>query len=274
MNSHELLFSFRRLPNMVYSTHTPTLNAIKWAERITIFNQQQIPVRNRANTMGPMNEWIAAGRECVKSTRASRSMSTNVRCKFQAEREREKERGGGGSSTNIWWQVKNFHICDNFKFIKDMQSWIQVFRARWQSKSNEPNCSARQSQLGGMGMRMVHMVVETIATKTKTKQQMASSTKSSRFQGHMPFTYSRPCEYLDIYSNRFYCSRKSLRVLKTKLKVEPEPEPEPKPEPGALITTSQYLLAYPQHLFLAGILAGKFIFAFRNLESIIIVEMS
>lgn len=64
------------------------------------------------------------------------------------------------------WQVKNFHICDNFKFIKDMQS-------------------CRKSSVRGGNQRKVTNITKTGARQTQTqngiksKNRKKSKTKSS-----------------------------------------------------------------------------------------------
>lgn len=73
------------------------------------------------------------------------------------------------------WQVKNFHICDNFKFIKDMQSSVEKFRARWQSKESNEHSKMEP--------------IRTVAANTNTKWHKTvnkkSKTKSGPLQGHI-----------------------------------------------------------------------------------------
>lgn len=83
-----------------------------------------------------MNEWMAS-QACAKLSKTeanawsrvqvtSRSMSAKMLDANLPWRGYWWQGGGRKVAGGICWQVKNFRICDNFKFIKDMQSCIKV----------------------------------------------------------------------------------------------------------------------------------------------------
>lgn len=68
------------------------------------------------------------------------------------------------ANISVWtdgWQVKNFHICDNFKFIKDMQS-------------------CRKSSVRGGNQRKVTNITKTGARQTQTQNGIKPSEKPKK----------------------------------------------------------------------------------------------